>query len=218
MDCENNSESNQARGLVSHDRSKGLLFPYLHFSAGLEVPDVCCRGQSIPIPVRLNINPLHFHEMHGCRSGSSKTPGHPSSQFLYDWLILAWKHGIDHIKCLGSRLNGNKICSLQFRGRLFWESVMMRAQLSLAHIESIMAAVTRIKLGQFITVKQFQRLLGLMAAVSNVIHFRLLYMKPLQCWLSTRGFPQWVINLTQSSSCTFLNQVDEALDGNKLTC
>lgn len=94
----------------------------------------------------------------------------------------------------------------------------MWAQLSLACIKSILAAVTRIKLGQFITVKQFQRLLGLMAAVSNVIHFRLLYMKPLQCWLSTRGFPQGVAHIAQSSLCTFLGHVEEALDGDKLTC
>ncbi len=40
----------------------------------------------------------------------------------------------------------------------------------------------------FDTVKQFQRLLGLMAAASNVIPFGLLYMRPLQWWLRTKGF------------------------------
>ncbi|KAI2653807.1 enzymatic polyprotein [Labeo rohita] len=39
-----------------------------------------------------------------------------------------------------------------------------------------------------LTVKQFQRLLGLMAAASNVIPFGLLYMRPIQWWLKTRGF------------------------------
>ncbi len=39
-----------------------------------------------------------------------------------------------------------------------------------------------------ITVKQFQRLLGLMAAASNVIPIGLLYMSPLQWWLKTKGF------------------------------
>ncbi len=42
--------------------------------------------------------------------------------------------------------------------------------------------------GQSLTVKQFQRLLGLMAAASNVIPFGLLYMRPLQWWLKTKGF------------------------------
>ncbi len=58
----------------------------------------------------------------------------------------------------------------------------------LAHIESILSAVKRIRLGQSLTVKQFQRLLGLMAAASNVIPFKLLYIRPLQWWLRTKGF------------------------------
>lgn len=41
---------------------------------------------------------------------------------------------------------------------------------------------------------------------------------PLQCWLSTRGFPQGVAHIAQSSLCTFLGHVEEALDGDKLTC
>ncbi|KAL0151218.1 hypothetical protein M9458_053409, partial [Cirrhinus mrigala] len=47
--------------------------------------------------------------------------------------------------------------------------------LSTAQIESILTAVMRVKEGQSLTVKQFQRLLGLMAAASNVIPFGLLY-------------------------------------------
>ncbi|KAI2645815.1 ORF V: Enzymatic polyprotein [Labeo rohita] len=46
----------------------------------------------------------------------------------------------------------------------------------------------RVKEGRSLTVKQFQRLLGLMAAASNVIPFGLLYMRPLQWWLRTKGF------------------------------
>ncbi len=57
-----------------------------------------------------------------------------------------------------------------------------------ARIESILATVKRVREGQSLTVKQFQRLLGLMAAESNVIPFGLLYMRPLQWWLRTTGF------------------------------
>ncbi len=46
----------------------------------------------------------------------------------------------------------------------------------------------RIRPVQSLTVKQFQRLLGLMAAASNVIPFGLLHMRPLQWWLRTKGF------------------------------
>ncbi|KAL0177470.1 hypothetical protein M9458_026364 [Cirrhinus mrigala] len=42
--------------------------------------------------------------------------------------------------------------------------------------------------GRSLTVKQFQQLLGLMAAASNVIPFGLLYMRPLQWWLKSKGF------------------------------
>ncbi len=64
----------------------------------------------------------------------------------------------------------------------------MQARMSPARIESIFTSVKRVREGQSLTVKQFQRLLGLMAAASNVIPFGLLYMRPLQWWLKTKGF------------------------------
>ncbi|KAL0150533.1 hypothetical protein M9458_054126, partial [Cirrhinus mrigala] len=71
---------------------------------------------------------------------------------------------------------------------MVWDSTMMQARLSPARIKSILTAVTRVKEGRSLTVKQFQRLLGLMAAASNVISFGLLYMRPLQWWLRTKRF------------------------------
>ncbi|KAL0197554.1 hypothetical protein M9458_006094, partial [Cirrhinus mrigala] len=68
------------------------------------------------------------------------------------------------------------------------ENHLSRHVLSPARIESILTAVTRVKEGRSLTVKQFQRLLGLMAAASNVVPFGLLYMRPLQWWLRTKGF------------------------------
>ncbi len=62
---------------------------------------------------------------------------------------------------------------------------MMQAHMSPARIELILATVRRVKEGNSLTVKQFQRLLGLMAAASNVIPIGLLYMRPLQWWLKT---------------------------------
>ncbi len=59
----------------------------------------------------------------------------------------------------------------------------MQARLSPARLESILSAVKSIRLGQSLTVKHFQRLLGLMAAASNVIAFGLLYMRHMQCFL-----------------------------------
>ncbi|KAL0148900.1 hypothetical protein M9458_055704 [Cirrhinus mrigala] len=62
-----------------------------------------------------------------------------------------------------------------------WDSTTMRARLSPARIKSILTAVVRVKEGRSLTVKQFQRLLGLMAAAS-------LQLRPLQWWLRTKGF------------------------------
>ncbi|KAL0159179.1 hypothetical protein M9458_042904, partial [Cirrhinus mrigala] len=53
---------------------------------------------------------------------------------------------------------------------------------------SVPCSDRRVKEGRSLTVKQFQQLLGLMAAASNVIPFGLLYMRPLQWWLKTKGF------------------------------
>ncbi len=57
-----------------------------------------------------------------------------------------------------------------------------------ARIELILTTVRRVREGLSLTVKQFQRLLDLMAAASNVIPFGLLYMRLLQWWLKSKGF------------------------------
>ncbi len=97
-----------------------------------------------------------------------------------------------HMKMLGLRLNTKKsvLSSLQRTTYLgvVWDSTTMQARMSPAQIESILMAVRRVKEDQSLTVKQFQRLLGLMAAASNVIPIGLLYMRPLQWWLKTKGF------------------------------
>ena len=52
----------------------------------------------------------------------------------------------------------------------------MRTQLSSARINTILNTMKSIRLGQAITVKHFQRVLGLMAAASTVVPFGLLHM------------------------------------------
>ncbi len=82
-------------------------------------------------------------------------------------------------------------------------------------IESILSAVKRIKLGQSLTVRQFQRLLGLMTAASKVIPYGLLYMRPLQWWLRTKGvsLERQPLSHDQSHAAmlTCLGNVDETL-------
>ncbi len=71
---------------------------------------------------------------------------------------------------------------------MVWDLTTMQASLSPAGIESILTTVRRVREGLSLTVKQVQRLLGLMAATSNMMPFGLLYMRPLQWWLKTKGF------------------------------
>lgn len=95
-----------------------------------------------------------------------------------------------HIGKLGLRLKTKKSVLLPAKRTTFlgvvWDSTMMQACLSPACIDLILSAVKRLKLGQSLTVKQFQRLFVLMAAASNMIPFGLLYMRPQQWWLKTK--------------------------------
>lgn len=59
----------------------------------------------------------------------------------------------------------------------------MQTQLSLARLNSILATVGSLRLGQEISVHQCQVLLGLMAAAANVIPLGLLHMMTFQWWL-----------------------------------
>ncbi len=93
-----------------------------------------------------------------------------------------------HFKELGLRLNVSKVCSPVQRTSylgVVWDPTKMQARMSPARIESILTSVKRVREARSLTVKQFQKLLGLMSAASNVIPFGLLYMRPLQWWLKT---------------------------------
>ncbi len=104
--------------------------------------------------------------------------------YIDDWLILAQsemeaaRHRdvvLAHMKQLGLRLNAKKSVLSPVQRTTYldvvWNSITMQAQMSPARIESIFTSVKRVREGQSLTVKQFQRLLGLMAAASNVIPF-----------------------------------------------
>ncbi len=119
--------------------------------------------------------------------------------YLNDWLILALSEQmaaqhrdvvLAHMKVLGLRLNAKKSVLFPLKTTNYlgvvWDSTMMQARMSPARIESITTEVRRVNEGQSLTVKQVRRLLGLMAAASNMIYIGLLYMRPLQWWLKTK--------------------------------
>ncbi len=122
--------------------------------------------------------------------------------YIKDWLILAQSHQLAvrhrdvvlaHMKEFGLRLNAKKsVLSPLWRTTFLgvaWDSTSMQVHLSPVRIESILSAVKSIRLGQSLTVKQFQRLLGVIAAASNVIPVGVLYMRPLKwLWLVATPF------------------------------
>ncbi|KAI2659093.1 Transposon Ty3-G Gag-Pol polyprotein [Labeo rohita] len=155
------------------------------------------------LPFGLALSPRTFTKCVDAALAPLRLQGIRILNYIDDWLILAQSEQLAaqhrdvvlaHMKELGLRLNAKKsvLSPLQRTTYLgvVWDSTTMQARLSPARIESILAAVRRVKVGRSLTVKQFQQLLGLMAAASNVIPFGLLYMRPLQWWLKTRGSPR----------------------------
>ncbi|KAI2645622.1 Transposon Ty3-G Gag-Pol polyprotein [Labeo rohita] len=153
------------------------------------------------LPFGLALSPRTFTKCVDAALAPLRLWGIRTLNYIDDWLILAQSEHmavqhrdvvLAHLKELGLRLNAKKsvLSPLQrttYLGRV-WDSTTMQARLSPARIESILTAVMRVTEGRSLTVKQFQRLLGPMAAASNVIPFGLLYIRPLQWWLRTKGF------------------------------
>ncbi|KAI2644940.1 Transposon Ty3-G Gag-Pol polyprotein [Labeo rohita] len=153
------------------------------------------------LPFSLALSPRTFTKCVDAALAPLRLRGIRILSYIDDWLIMAQSEHmavqhrdvvLAHMKELGLRLNAKKsvLSPLQRTTYLgvVWDSTTMQARLSPARIESILTTVKRVKEGRSLTVKQFQRLLGLMAAASNVIPFGLLYMRPLQWWLRTKGF------------------------------
>ncbi|KAI2649255.1 Transposon Ty3-G Gag-Pol polyprotein [Labeo rohita] len=169
-----------------------------------EVPEVRFQGEAYQyrvLPFGLALSPRTFTKCVDAALVPLRLQGIRILNYIDDWLILAASESLAarhrdvvlaHMKTLGLRLNVKKsvLSPLQRTTYLgvVWDSTTMQARLSPARIVSILTAVKRVKQGRSLTVKQFQQLLGLMAAASNVIPFGLLYMRPLQWWLKSKGF------------------------------
>ncbi len=153
------------------------------------------------LPFGLALSPRTFTKCVDAALAPLRLQGIRILNYIDDWLILAHSEQLAvrhrdvvlaHMKELGLRLNAEKSVLSPFQRTTYlgvvWDSTTMQARLSPARIESILNTVRRVREGLSLTVKQFQRLLGLMAAASNMIPFGLLYMRPLQWWLKSKGF------------------------------
>ncbi|XP_053092882.1 LOW QUALITY PROTEIN: uncharacterized protein LOC113526632 [Pangasianodon hypophthalmus] len=153
------------------------------------------------LPFGLALSPRTFTKCVDAALAPMRLQGIRKLNYIDDWLILARSEQLavrhrdvvlTHMKKLGLRLNAGKSVLSPVQRTTYlgvvWDSTTMQARLSPARIELIRMAVARVREGRSLTVKQFQKLLGLMAAASIVISFGLLYMRSLQWWLKTRGF------------------------------
>ncbi len=157
------------------------------------------------LPFGLALSPRTFTKCLDATLAPLRLQGIHVLNYNDDWLILTHSEQMwfEHMKVLRLRLNTKKSVLSPLQRTIYlgvvWDPTAMQACLSPAHIESIQSREW--KKASSLTLKQFQRLLGLMAAVSNVIPFGLLYMRPLQWWLKTKGFylrgnPLWNFKVT----------------------
>ncbi len=196
--------SNQVRGLVCRNRSKDAYFhvsilpthrKFLRFAFGGKA------YQYRVLPFGLALSPRTFTKCVDAALAPLRLQGIRILNYIDDWLILTQSERVApqnrdvvlaHLKVFGIRLNAKKSLLSPLQRTTYLgvvrDSTTMQARMSPGRIESILTEVRRVKEGQSVTVKQFQRLLGLMAAASSVIPIGLLYMRPLQWWLKTKGF------------------------------
>ncbi len=101
---------------------------------------------------------------------------------------------LSHLSQLGLRSTGKRANSCRCRGSLFpvWslDSVNQTARLTQERAQSVLNCLNTFKNRTAAPLKQFQRLLGHMAAAAAVTPLGLLHMRPLQHWLHGR-VPRW---------------------------
>ncbi len=161
VNFETNHATDQIRGLVCHNRSQGRILPHIHPSVSQEVPEVCFRGQSLPISgssVRPSIITPHFYKMHRCGSGASASSGYSHIE-LHRRMVDSSSDasvGSSVSRCrscpherIGVTAKRQEECAFSTTEDHFlgvaWDSTSMQVRLSPAGIESILSAVKKDK-------------------------------------------------------------------------
>ncbi len=151
------------------------------------------------LPFGLALAPRTFSKCVDAALSPLRAGGMRILNYLDDWLILAQSRDtllshIDslliHLESLGLCVNRRKSILAPSQSILYLgvciDSLEMRARLSRERVAAILSYLRHFREGSFVHLKEFQRLLGLMASASAVCHLGLLHMRPLQLWLKTR--------------------------------
>jgi ribonuclease HI len=151
------------------------------------------------LPFGLALAPRTFSKCVDAALSPLRSSGMRILNYLDDWLILAHSREVlighveillRHLDSLGMRVNEQKSVFTPSQTTTFLgvclNSITMRAHLSQERIRSLTLSLDRFRPGRSVPLKEFQRLLGLLAAASPVCHLGLLHMRPLQIWLKLR--------------------------------
>ncbi len=151
------------------------------------------------LPFGLALAPRTFSKCVDAALSPLRASGMRILNYLDDWLILAQSRDtllshIDslliHLESLGLCVNRRKSILAPSQSILYlgvcMDSLEMRARLSRERVAAILSYLRHFREGSSVHLKEFQRLLGLMASASAVCHLGLLHMRPLQLWLKTR--------------------------------
>ncbi len=155
------------------------------------------------LPFGLSLSPRVFTKVAEAALVPLREQGVRILNYLDDWLILAQSQDqlcehrdmvLSHLSQLGLQVNWEKsklspVQRISFLG-MELDSVSQTASLTQERAQSVLNCLNTFKNRTAAPLKQFQRLLGHMAAAAAVTPLGLLHMRPLQHWLHGR-VPRW---------------------------
>ncbi len=155
------------------------------------------------LPLGQSLSPRVFTKVAEAALVPMREQGVHILNYLEDWLILAQSRDqlcehrdlvLSHLSQLGLQVNWEKsklspVQRISFLG-MELDSVSQTARLMQERAQSVLNCLNTFKNRTAAPLKQFQRLLGHMAAAAVVTPLGLLHMRPLQHWLRGR-VPRW---------------------------
>ncbi len=155
------------------------------------------------LPFGLSLSPRVFTKVAEAALVPLREQGVRILNYLDDWLILAQSQDqlcehrdmvLSHLSQLGLQVNWEKsklspVQRISFLG-MELDSVSQTTRLTQERAQSVLNCLNTFKNRTAAPLKQFQRLLGHMAAAAAVTPLGLLHMRPLQHWLHGR-VPRW---------------------------
>ncbi len=168
------------------------------------------------LPFGLSLSPRVFTKVAEAVLVPLREQGVRILNYLDDWLILAQSQDqlcehrdmvLSHLSQFGLQVNWEKsklspVQRISFLG-MELDSVSQTARLTQERAQSVLNCLNTFKNRTAAPLKQFQRLLGHMAAAAAVTPLGLLHMRPLQHWLHGR-VPRWArVQVTPACRQTF---------------